>query len=339
MTARLARWVLGAALCCTVQGQEQRYDFVQSHMGTRFRLALYAPDSIQAWQAAHDAFRRVEELDISLSDYRAESELSGVSDSAGSGQAVAVSGDLHAVLTHSQAVAELTDGAFDVTIGSLTRLWRWSSRRNIAPDTAAVALARRSVGFRHLILTSDSVRLPIEGMRLDLGGIAKGYAADAGLRILQSRGVDRALVDAGGDIAIGAPPPDSCGWSVALPNGKQLWLRHQAIAVSGPMYKAISTGGLQYSHLLAPPTGHAMTDLRTVVVMARRGVDADAFATAFSVMEPDEALRVAEDHKGLSFQISLTMDGIRQLHMLRAPLRTETFQSNILDCNTRPLYP
>ena len=339
MTARLVAFLIGGALCVPSQGSQQRFDYVQVHMGTSFRIALYAEDSLSASEAARDAFVRIEELDSLLSDYRVDSELSKVSNSAESGRAVLVGKDLRAVLEFSQRTASRTNGAFDVTVGALTRIWRRSARRDKPPEASDVHEARRSVGFQHLSLKGDSVRLLLPGMRLDLGGIAKGYAADEALRTIRSHSIDQALVDAGGDIAVGAPPPDSCGWRIMSPFGEALLLRNQAVAVSGPAYRAIAAGGVQYSHILDPRTGRSMTDKRIVQVVTSRAVLADAYASAFSVMKPEDAFRVARYQDDMAVKIKRTVSGVRQLHALRGIARTETSQSNILECSTPPLVP
>jgi len=186
----------------------QRFEFAQPKMGTEFRLVFYAPDSIQANQAAAAAFQRIDALNQIFSDYEASSELSRLSLSAGSGQKVPVSKELWEVLSMAQAISKKSKGAFDVTIGPLTKIWRRAIRQKQFPDNKALAAAKEKVCYKHLKLHSatHSVSLTKAGMRLDLGGIAKGYTVDEVYKTLKNQGITRALIDGGGDIYAGMPP-------------------------------------------------------------------------------------------------------------------------------------
>ena len=136
-------------------------------------------------------------------------------------------------------------------------------------------------------------------MRLDLGGIAKGYAVDEALSVLQAHGIDQALVDGGGDLVMGDPPPDSIGWRVGLkvlgkdgqPQDTVLHLANRAIASSGDTYRYLEIDGVKYSHILDPQTGIGLTCRRRVTVIAPEGVWADAWASALSVMGPDKGFQ------------------------------------------------
>jgi thiamine biosynthesis lipoprotein len=143
------------------------------------------------------------------------------------------------------------------------------------------------VGFRHLALnpTEREVRLNERGMSLDLGGIAKGYAADAALAIMAEHGIGAALVDAGGDLAIGDPPPDQKGWLVALPNGDSLRLAHAAVATSGDINRYVTIDRVRYAHIVDPRTGLGVVDAPIVTVVARDATTADALASALTVMD------------------------------------------------------
>lgn len=313
------------------QGLE-RFDYREPHMGTWFRIVLYAPDSARAGAAASEAFSRIDGLNARLSDYLPDSELSRLSATAGSGRSVPLSADLHAVLVRSQEISRLTDGAFDVTVGPVTRLWRRARRRGRLPPEPDVREAMKAVGYANLALADSSAVLLRPGMRLDLGGIAKGYAADEALRVLAARGIVHALVDAGGDIAAAEAPPDSCGWSVALPGKHRIRLARGAVASSGPAFRFIEEGGVRHSHILDPRTGRAMTDGRTVVVVAPAATDADALSSAFSVMEPSAALRLAEELPAVS--VRMTPPGVGDADKLSSPGfgGTGSAESAILTC-------
>lgn len=306
MRLRVAATIAGLLFGSSAQAQGLvRFDYREPHMGTWFRIVLYAPDSARAGAAASEAFSRIDGLNARLSDYLPGSELTRLSATAGSGRSVPLSTDLHAVLVRSQEISRLTDGAFDVTVGPLTRLWRRARRRARLPPEPGVREAMKAVGYANLVLADSSAMLLQPGMRLDLGAIAKGYAADEALRVLAAHGIVHALVDAGGDIAAAEAPPDSCGWSVALPGKDRIRLARGAVASSGPAFRYIEEGGIRHSHILDPRTGSAMTDGRAVVVMAPAATDADAFSSAFSVMEPQAALRLADKIPGVSVRMML----------------------------------
>ena len=185
-----------------------RYTFSEPHMGTRFRIIVYAPDQDTARKAAKDAFARIASLDATMSDYDPTSELMRLCAKAG-GPPVPVSAELFFVLSRAQEVSRQSDGAFDVTVGPVVKLWRQARKLRKLPDPEQLAEARALVGWRNVRLDKDkrTVQLLKAGMQLDLGGIAKGYAADEALAVLKKHGLDRALVAAGGDIAVSGPPP------------------------------------------------------------------------------------------------------------------------------------
>ena len=166
----------------TVFGQTdslRRYEFTHPQMGTVFRLLFYAADDSLAARAARAACDRIDELNQILSDYQANSELGRLSATAGSGRAVRVSRDLWRVLLTAQQAARLSDGAFDITVGPVVRLWRRARRQHELPDPAGLAKARRAVSYKHIELQpkARTAKLTQSNMQLDAGGIGKGYAA------------------------------------------------------------------------------------------------------------------------------------------------------------------
>jgi FAD:protein FMN transferase len=219
-------------------------------MGVETRIVLYAPDEAAAVRAAARAFDRIARLDSILSDYRADSELSGLVARAG-GPAVPVSPELFHVLARAQRFACLADGAFDVTAGPLVRLWRAARRSGVLPTAAEREAAAARVGWRHLELdpVARTVRLRLQGMQLDLGGIGKGYAAGEALATLRAAGIDRAMVAMGGDIAASGPPPGERGWRIRIahmpPDGDTLLLAHAAVSSSGDTEQYVEIDGVR----------------------------------------------------------------------------------------------
>ena len=259
-------------------------------MGTRFRVLVHHADPQEAAEAARAALARVGELDRLLSDYREDSELSRLSRAAG-GAPVPCSEDLWTVLSLSQELARVTGGAFDVTSGPLVRLWRRARRRGELPDTAALERALALVGPELLELDPGgrTARCAVPGMRLDLGGIAKGHAIDEALRVLRQRGVTAALVEGGGDLAVHGVPPGAEAWQVAIEDlgpGAALPMTGGAIASSGDRYQGFESEGVRYSHIIDPRTGAALVGPRAAGVTCPSAAVSDALATALCVLGP-----------------------------------------------------
>lgn len=300
-----------------------RFEFTEPHMGTLVRLVLYAPDAAVAQRAAKDAFARIAALDVTLSDYRESSELMDVSRRSG-GAAVRVSEDLFRVLHAAQDVARRSDGAFDVTSGPLSVLWREARRQRILPDPARVAAARALVGAGKLELDEGTrtVRLREAGMRLDVGGIAKGFAADEAAAVLGRAGIGRALVAAGGDIVVTAPPPGAQGWRIAVadvdgadrPPAGYLTLREAAVSTSGDAEQFLLLDGVRYSHIFDPRSGRAVAGPSSVTVIAATGTVSDALATAVSVLGGEEGTRLVDATEGAAALIVTAGPDGRQIY-------------------------
>jgi thiamine biosynthesis lipoprotein len=226
---------------------------------------------------------------------------------------VTVSRDLYGVLARSQQFARASAGAFDVTVGPVIRLWRRARRMNELPDAAKLTAARRLVGYQmlHLNARTRAMRLDRPGMLLDLGGIAKGYAADAALAVLKAHGIRCALVAAGGDIVAGQAPPAARGWTVAVHSLAaadeaamiHLLLVNCAVSTSGDAEQFIEIDGVRYSHIVDPRSGQALTGRRSATVVAPNGTMSDALATAVSVLDAPRALRLIDRSQGTAAHI------------------------------------
>ncbi len=287
--------------------QLQRFAFTEPHMGTLFRIVLYAPDEATAKKAAQAAFARIAQLDSIMSDYRPASELLRLCQKAG-GPPVLVSPDLFAILTRAQEVSKLTEGAFDVTVGPIVKLWRRARRTRQLPNTDDLARAVALVGYRNIRLdpVAGTVQLLVKGVLLDLGGIAKGYAAEAALEVLRRLGLRQALVAAGGDIAVADPPPEAKGWKVGIaplknpeaPPEHYLLLHNAAVSTSGDSEQFVEIDGKRYSHIIDLKTGMGLVGRRSVSVIARHGATADSLATALCVLGPERGLSLIEKTEG-----------------------------------------
>ena len=273
----------------------QRFVFVEKQMGADFRIVLYAKEAKFAKAAAKAAFDEVKRLNAIFSDYEAESELSLLSANSGKGKKLSVSEDLWTVLSAAQCLSTQTDGAFDVTVGPCVRLWRIARFRKTLPAVDKIAAAKLTMGYQKLLLYPEAkkVQLKDQNMILDLGGIAKGYAADKMLEILKEKGMLSVLVDAGGDLALGDAPPNKKGWRIEIGGRKHpdlpvLELANCAVATSGDIEQFVEVDGERYSHIIDPRTGIGLTARLQVTVVAPSGMQADSLASALTVFGPEE---------------------------------------------------
>jgi thiamine biosynthesis lipoprotein len=274
-------------------------------MGVDARLVVYAPDKATAEKACGAAFERIAALDSSMSDYRKDSELMRLCDGAG-GPPIKVSPDLFVVLRRAQEISKRSRGFFDITVGPVVALWRKARKTHKLPDPAELKRARKLVGWQkvHLDAPTQFVRLDLPGMKLDLGGIAKGYADDEAQRVLKENGITRALVEMGGDIVVSGPPPGMAGWSILVPNagpsGKPATLSfsNRAISTSGDTEQFVVIGGVRYSHVINPHTGIALTTRVQSTVVAPDGLTSDPISKVMTFLGGRERARFLKHYPG-----------------------------------------
>ena len=310
---------LGVAIAAIAVGQEagsegarlERYEYREPHMGTEFLIVLYSTDEAAATLASRAAFDRVEALNAALSDYDPQSELMRLCERSG-GPPVPVSDDLFHVLSRALEVAERSGGAFDPTVNPVGRLWRRARRDGKMPAPETLAKARALVDYRNVVLDSDArtVQLLAPGVKLDLGGIAKGYAADSALKVLSDEHkITRALVAAAGDIRVGDPPPNREGWTVAVAplradsaaKTPALLLANRAVSTSGDAEQYVEIDGVRYSHIVDPRTGLGVVGRSSATVVAPDATTTDALATALSVLGPSEGRALISEAPGVEF--------------------------------------
>ena len=305
-------WIILALCAFDVNSQEvaplRRYAYARNAMGSEFNLVFYAPSDSLAKVASDSAFARIQLLNNLLSDYLDGSEVNRLSETAGTGQRFYASAILFDILEKSKHLSGKTNGAFDVTVGPIVQLWRRAIRRNYFPDKSQLKEARDAVGYRFVRLRAEdrSVVLKRKKMRIDFGAIGKGYAADDVLKVLKSFGIDRAFLDAGGDLTIGDAPPEKEGWRIEVSSGGGdttathiLTLKNCGVATSGSTYRHFDYKGVRYSHIVSPYTGVGLTTHTRTTVISPTGTDADALATAFSVLGIEKGKKVAKRLKGV----------------------------------------
>ena len=273
---------------------QSRHETTVQKLGTTFRFISYTEDSNLAAQTAQLAIKLIDSLNLVFSDYEEKSEITLLSQSAGTDTWVQVSDHLWRVLKIADRLSHDSNGAFDVTIGPLTKLWRRAFRRNIMPSKIDIKKALQLVGFKSIQFDNktQAVRLSKTGMRIDLGGIAKGYIVDRIYNLYASKGLRKVLVDGGGDLFIGDAPSDTSSWKINLPSlipfQDDRFTSQYALATSGDTFRYIESDGIRYSHIIDPRTGYGIQNQSNVTIIAETCMIADALASVLSMLTKKE---------------------------------------------------
>jgi FAD:protein FMN transferase len=268
-------------------------------MGTNIDVELWHDDAAKgnaAIDAVMDEMRRIDQL---MSHYKPQSELSQINARAFK-EPVVVDKELFDLIKTSLHFSQITEGAFDITYASVGYLYDY--RKHVKPTEQQIQKALPSVNFHNLLLDekTHSVRFEHEGMRIDLGGIAKGYAVDRGIGILQARGVQHAVVTAGGDTRIigdrfGRP------WIVGIrhPDDKnkvitRIPLVDTAMSTSGDYERFFDENGVRYHHIIDPKTGHSASKVRSATILGPTAMQTDGLSKTAFVLGADKALEIIE---------------------------------------------
>lgn len=307
---------LGHAL---VAAELQRFEFTDRQMGMPLRVVLYAESQALADRAAKAVFAKFSAINDIASDYKDDSEIMRLSRKSPMKpqEAIEISSDLEAMLRFGKELSDQSDEAFDLTIGPLTQLWRKTKRSRKLPADDVLQAAREAVDYRALVLAKDPARkscaaLTKPNMRLDLGGIAVGYAVDQSLLELKRMGIERAMIDSSGDIGCSGPPPGETGWRIgvaplnpAAAPSRYLRLANAALTTSGDAFQHITLDGQRYSHIVDPRTGLGLTRPAAATVIAADCMSADALATAICVLGPERGFKLLQKYPGAEAVILL----------------------------------
>jgi thiamine biosynthesis lipoprotein len=267
-------------------------------MGTRITVELWSEDADKANQAIDAVLDEMRHVDESMSTYKPTSELSLVNANAAAAP-MHITKELFDLLTTAAQYSVLTEGAFDITYASVGYLYDF--RRHIRPDEAQIDKALPAVDYRHVLLDPkrQTVRFSQQGVRIDLGGIAKGYAVDRGIDVLKARGYTRAYVSAGGDSRIigdrfGKP------WMVGIRDPRKepgtvitrIPLVDAAISTSGDYERFFDEDGVRYHHIIDPKTGHSASKVRSATVIGPYAIRTDGLSKTAFVLGPEEAMKI-----------------------------------------------
>jgi len=289
-----------------LQAQTRKFSYSEMKMGSAFNLIIVSADSNKANHLARKSYELVDSLNHIFSNYDSSSELSKINASAGL-LPYKMSTAMLDLVQKSQYAYIQSKGAYDISIGPLSSLWRNARKAKLFPEASTVLATKKLVGLNQVKINKrlGTIFLPNANMQLDFGGIAKGYIAQWVINFLKANGIQQALVDAGGDIVMSGAPLNQQGWliGVNLPEttdqllNKKLQLSNCSVATSGDVFQFIEYKGVKYSHIINPLTGYGVTNLRNVTIVAKTGATADWLATACSILPIKEAKQLAISHQ------------------------------------------
>jgi|SRR5262245_26418394 len=283
---------------------DDRSSVLHHHEATRLSMAcvyaieVYGPDADALPRIVDEAFDEVDRIDRLMSHYKRDSPLSRINREAARAP-VAVDSELFDFIGVAMRYNRDSDGAFDITVGPLMKTWGFFRGEGHLPSDQEIAAAERQVGASHVIrdAAAKTIAFDAPGVELDLGGIAKGYAVDRVVDLLQQRGIPAALVSAGGSTIYGlGAPPERDSWRVEMQDpidrrklAMTVELRNRALSIAGRSEKSFEAGGVTYSHIMDPRTGRPVQGVLSVAVLAATGTAGDALDDALFVLGPEKS--------------------------------------------------
>lgn len=262
-------------------------------MGTTYTVVAYGTERYTIEEAVDAALEETRRLDHLLSNYRPDSEWSYINQHAAS-EDVQLSPELFDLLSYCYDVSSKSEGAFDITVGPLMRIWGFYKGSGKIPHRAEIRTALERVGYRHTRLNpaARTIHFDVRGVEIDPGGIGKGYAVDRMADILKRKGITAGFISGGRSsmYAIGSPPRESRGWRVAIPDPRdarktftEVFLKNESMSTSGSSEKFFVAGGKTYSHIMDPRTGYPAEGMLAVSVVAPRTLDSEAWTKPFFI--------------------------------------------------------
>jgi thiamine biosynthesis lipoprotein len=276
----------------------------QSIMGTTVRAEVWSADDAAAATAVTAVMEEMRRIDRLMSPYKPNSELSRVNTNAAQ-HPIRVGKELRDLVRRSLEISELTNGAFDITFASVGR--HYDYRKRIRPADGMLAGLLPVVGFRHVLIDENAgtVAFTLPGVRIDLGGIAKGHAVDKALAILRQHDIEHALISAGGDTGILGNRIDR-PWVVAIRDPRDrdavvamLPLQDEALSTSGDYERYFEQDGVRYHHILNPSTGRSAGEVRSVSILGPNATTTDALSTSVFVLGVEEGMALVESLPGI----------------------------------------
>lgn len=310
LTAAVILLLVAAIIIAARKRRQATFSASRPMLGTIVSVTVGVHDRNTASAHLAAAFDRVAELEKALSAQDEKAELARINRSAG-GEPVKVSEDLFRAVAAGVGWHNRSRGCFDIAAGPLIRLWQSCGRENRLPAAEELARARSLCGANRVTLekTGRRVRIPVSGMSLHLGGLGKGYCADAVAALLRARGVASALICMSGDIYALGKRPDGASWRVGVQDPRRpddpsalitvLRLHDEAVSTSGNYQRYVTIGGKKYSHIVDPRTGRTAQDVPGVTVIGPDTLTTDILGTALSVMGTKDGLQFVESYPGI----------------------------------------
>jgi FAD:protein FMN transferase len=278
-------------------------------MNTVAKIVAIAPDEKVAQLSIDSAFKEIYRLEKLMNRYDPNSQLSKVNKLAAK-EPVVIDEDLFDILQQSIRYSKLTDGAFDITVGPLVDLWKKCAEANSMPTDKQLDQVKKIIGYDKLILDANNftVRFTTQGVSLDLGAIAKGFAADKATEEMKKRGASGGMVSIGGQIGCFGPTEQKDKWIIGIQNPAKLeesriiaklMLSDIAVSTSGNYERFYKIGGKRFSHIFNPATEKSTDELASVTIIAANGSLSDALATAVSVLGTKRGLELIEKIQGV----------------------------------------
>lgn len=295
-----------------------RYEASHNAMATDYTIVAYGNDRDYLAEVINQAFEQIDRLDEQMSNYKAESELSRINREAYR-HAVLIEPGLFHLIQDSVRYSQETDGAFDITVGPLMKAWGFFRGQGRQPSRRELADVLKHVGYQHVKLdpTSRTLQFDAEGIELDLGGIAKGYAVDQAVEILRENHVSSALVSSGTSsiYALGAPPGER-GWKVTLRDpyeankvGDVLFLRNFSMSTSANYERFFRIDGRTYGHIMNPHTGMPVQGTLTTAVLAPSTCQSDALTKPAFILGVAGMRTYLDAHANLTVMFYLLTNG------------------------------
>jgi thiamine biosynthesis lipoprotein len=278
-------------------------------MGNRFEITVVIEKESEAVEHINAAVNEISRIEALLTTFNEDSETALINRHAGE-KPVAVSPEVFELIKRSKRISDLTQGAFDISYGSVDKkLWNFDSQMTALPDPVEAKKMVRLINYRHIVLDEKegTVFLKEKGMRIGFGGIGKGYAAEKAKEVLKERGVNNGIVNASGDLTVWGFQPDGKKWTIGIADPERagqpfsfLNVTDTAIATSGNYEKFVMIGGKKYSHTINPKTGLPVHGIKSATIICPNAEIADALATPVMIMGVKVGLDMIDQMHGIS---------------------------------------
>lgn len=269
-------------------------------MGSRFDISIVADDTLSAEANIDTVIAEITRIENLISDWKETSQVSSINRNAGI-QPVKVDSELFELTKRAIRLSEMTNGAFDISFGSMEKVWKYDGSMTEIPSAEIVKRSVAKVGYKNIILDSlnSTIFLKLEGMKIGFGSIGKGYAADRGRNIMRARGIDAGIVNASGDMSTWGTQPNGKDWKIGITDPRDtrkllgtITIKEASVVTSGNYEKYIEIGGKRFSHIINPLTGYPATGLSSVTVIGPEAETANGFSTALIVLGEPAGLEI-----------------------------------------------